>query len=446
MAQLAGDETHSRRVRAMTLLAAVQLMGFGSLWFLALMMMDRPLMAGITLAAATFGACLLVLVLRRRLRLAAILAVHLAPLIVVALCLFDNPPHGVPKTVFLYFLPLATGSYFAFQRDDLYLRVVLPACYLAAFVAFSLLPLAISSPALLIPPEAAPAGAWVHTLSALAGLVSTVMLMHADLTDRRGWEHDLRRAIAGGEFRLAYQPQVDRSGRLVGAEALVRWHSPQRGDVPPSQFIPLAEETGQIVPIGDWVLRAACAQLAKWNAQPGTAHLTLSVNISVAQFLQPDFIRNATNIVTRSGCDVSRLRLELTESMLAENMPDMAARMQALCDIGLVWALDDLGAGYSSLRALSRFPFAQIKLDQSFVRGLPADESSLHIVEAMISLADTLSLVSVAEGVETKEQFRCLVEAGCQVFQGYLSGRPMDIDRFDAFIAADRTTRSADGG
>jgi EAL domain-containing protein (putative c-di-GMP-specific phosphodiesterase class I) len=122
--------------------------------------------------------------------------------------------------------------------------------------------------------------------------------------------------------------------------------------------------------------------------------------------------------------------------------------MQALCDIGPVWALDDLGAGYSSLQALSRFPFAQIKLDQSFVRGLPADESSLHIVEAMISLADTLSLVSVAEGVETQEQFRSLVDAGCQVFQGYLFGRPMDIDRFDALIASapDSQDGSADGG
>ena len=448
MAHPSWDESHSQRVRAMTLLEAFLLMGFGCLWFVALMVIDRPLLAGINLAMAAFGACLLVLLRRGRLRLATILAAHLALLAVAASCLFDNPPAGLPKATLLYFLPIATGSYFVFQRDNLYLRLVLPAFYLLAFVAFSLLPLAISDPELLIPPEAALVAAWVNTVSALAALVFTLGLMHADLSDRRGWEHDLRRAIAGAEFRLAYQPQVDRSGRWVGAEALVRWHSPQRGNVPPSQFIPLAEETGQIVPIGDWVLRAACAQLAQWNAQPGTAHMTLSVNISVAQFLQPDFVRNVTDIVTRSGCDVSRLKLELTESMLAENMPDMAARMQALCDIGLVWALDDLGAGYSSLQALSRFPFAQIKLDQSFVRGLPADESSLHIVEAMISLADTLSLVSVAEGVETQEQFRCLVEAGCQVFQGYLFGRPMDIDRFDALIASvpDAPAGSADGG
>ena len=448
MAHPSWDDSHTRRVSALTLLESVLLMGIGGLWCVGLLMIDRPLLAGINFAMAALGACLLVLLRRGQLRLATLLAVHLAPLAVAASCLFDNPPLGVPKATVLYFLPIAAGSYFAFQRDGLYLRIVLPILYLLAFIAFSLLPLAISDPTLLVPAEAAHVAAWVNTVLALIALVFTLGLMHADLTDRRGWEHDLGRAIARGEFRLAYQPQVDRDGHLVGAEALVRWHSPRRGNVPPGQFIPLAEETGQIVAIGDWVLRAACAQLAKWNAQPGTAHLTLSVNISVAQFLQPDFVRNVTDILTRSGCDVSRLKLELTESMLAENMPDMAARMQALCDIGLVWALDDLGAGYSSLQALGQFPFAQIKLDQSFVRGLPADESSLRIVEAMISLADTLSLMSVAEGVETEEQFRCLVEAGCEAFQGYLFGRPMDIDSFDALIAPapDAMASIMDGG
>ncbi|WP_024280837.1 EAL domain-containing protein [Xanthobacter sp. 126] len=448
MANPAWDESYGWRVGAMTLLEALLLIGTGSLWFVALMMMDRPLLAGLNLAVAAFGASQLVLLLRGRLRLATILAVHLVPLAIAASCLFDNPPLGVPKATVLYFLPMAAGCYFAFQRDEHYLRIVLPASYLVAFVAFSLLPLAISDPALLIPPEAAPVAAWVNTLSALVALVFIFVPMHADPTDRRSLEYDLRRAIAGGEFHLYYQPQVDRGGRVLGAEALLRWRHPRRGEVPPDQFIPLAEETGQIVPIGDWVLRAACAQLAKWNTQPQTAHLTLSVNISVAQFLQPDFVRDVMNIVMWSGCDVSQLKMELTESMLTANAPDMGARMQALCDIGLAWALDDLGTGYSSLQSLSRFPFAQIKLDQSFVRGLPADESSLRIVEAMISLADTLSLMSVAEGVETEEQFRCLVEAGCQVFQGYLFGRPMDIDRFDALItsAPDAPAGSADGG
>ena len=433
----------------MTLLEAILMMGFGSLWSIALMMIDRPLLAGVNIAMAGCGAGLLVLLRRGRLALAATLAVHLAPLAVAASCLFDNPPPGVPKATVLYFLPIAAGSYFAFQRDHLYLRMVLPALCLVAFVAFSLLPLAISDPTLIVPAEVAPLAAWVNTVSALVALVFTLMLMHADLTDRRGWELDLRRAIARGEFRLAYQAQVDRDGRLLGAEALVRWHDPRRGEVPPGRFIPLAEETGQIVPIGDWVLRAACAQLAQWNAQPQTAHLTLSVNISVAQFLQPDFVPTVTDIVNRSGCDVSRLKLELTETMLAGQAPDMAARMQALCDIGLVWALDDLGAGYSSLQALRRFPFAQIKLDQSFVSVLPADESSLHIVEAMISLARTLSLMSVAEGVETQAQFNCLVAAGCEAFQGYLFGRPMAIDDFEALIISKPDTtaqRAHDGG
>lgn len=436
------DESHARRVRGMVYLEAGAMSILGGGWTVWLLIMDRPLFATCTLLTVIIGIALFILVGQGRLRTATIVAAHLSPLIIAVLCLFDNPGTDVPRSMHLFLLPMAAGSYFVFRQNDIYLRLVLPALYLVAFLVFALSPLKITDPAFVLPPDAEATGVWLNTVSAVGTLIITVILMHADLTDRRTVEADLRRAIARGDFILHYQPQVDAEGRVFGAEALLRWRHPERGQIAPADFIPLAEETGLIVPIGDWVLRAACAQLARWNARPETAHLSVSVNISATQFLQPDFVQATIDTVTRSGARPARLKLELTESMIVGDVAETAAKMQALRDLGIVWSLDDLGTGYSSLQALGRLPFGQIKIDQSFVREMLDGTPDLHIIEAVVTLSRRLSLMLIAEGVETQDQFRKLAQVGCHGFQGYLFGHPMDLAAFEAALPALRDGRA----
>ena len=244
--------------------------------------------------------------------------------------------------------------------------------------------------------------------------------------------NELRAALDGGAFRLHYQPQVDTQGRVIGAEALLRWFDDSGTSVPPAEFIPLAEETGLIIPIGQWVLTQACAQLAHWQAAPPSAELTLAVNISPRQFLHPRFVEEAAEIISASGIDPAGLKLELTESVFLRDPDQTVARMLELREIGVDLALDDFGTGYSSLSYLKNLPFDQLKIDQSFVRDMLVDESSKVIVRAIIAMSHSLELEVIAEGVETIEQRAALEALGCHLYQGYLFGRPAPIEAWPA--------------
>nr|WP_299507060.1 EAL domain-containing protein [uncultured Rhizobium sp.] len=197
--------------------------------------------------------------------------------------------------------------------------------------------------------------------------------------------------------------------------------------VPPNAFISLAEETGLIIPIGEWVLRTAAAQLQAWAASPETAHLTIAVNVSAPQFRQPDFVEQVRSIIALSGARPQALKLELTESALADDMQTVLGKMRALKTFGISWSLDDFGTGYSSLSLLKSLPFEQVKIDQSFVRGLLDDPRDMAIVETILTLSESLHLAVIAEGVETEAQRAALEIAGCTSFQGYLFGRPMPV-------------------
>ena len=234
---------------------------------------------------------------------------------------------------------------------------------------------------------------------------------------------------------MFYQPQVDRDGRLVGAEALVRWPLADGSMVSPAEFIPLAEDTGLIVPLGLWVLRTACAQLARWQADERTRHLTIAVNVSPRQFHQADFGAGVKQMVSAAGVDPSLLKLELTESAILNNLDDTVVRMNQLRESGIRFALDDFGTGYSSLSYLKRLPFAQLKIDQSFVRDMAEDEGSAAIVLAILSTGKALGLEIVAEGVETPAQREFLRRNGCAFYQGYLFGKPMPIEAWGDVLA-----------
>jgi len=261
--------------------------------------------------------------------------------------------------------------------------------------------------------------------------------MQASLEARAHMEHGLRRALAKGEFALYYQPQIDAEKGLTGAEALLRWR-PDGGEmVPPDRFIPIAEDTGLILPIGQWVLEQACIQLSRWQAVPDRAHLQLAVNVSARQFRQQGFVQQVKQTLEDCGAGASGLKLELTESLVLDDVEDTIGKMQALRILGVTFSLDDFGTGYSSLAYLQRLPIDQLKIDKSFVHDISennGDPDKTAIISAIISMGQSLRLQVIAEGVETEVQKNVLTRHGCQNFQGYLFGRPMPYDAFNALL------------
>ena len=252
--------------------------------------------------------------------------------------------------------------------------------------------------------------------------------MDARMQARRTLELDLRKAVVNGEFELYYQPIIDvKSGQITSCEALIRWHHPERGMIAPLKFIPVAEETSLIVPIGEWVLRQACAEAARWPK-----HVTVAVNLSPAQFKSRNLVPTVINALAASGLPASRLELEITEMVLLQDNEGAFAILHQLRHLGIKIAMDDFGTGYSSLGYLRSFPFDKIKIDQSFIRDLPSKLDSVAIVRAVVGLSSSLGITTTAEGVETKEQLASLTAEGCTEFQGFLYSRPQpskDIQR-----------------
>ena len=259
--------------------------------------------------------------------------------------------------------------------------------------------------------------------------------MQSEVDSRVALESDLRDGLQGGEeLLLHFQPILGIHGRVTGAEALVRWQQPRRGLVMPDEFIPLAETTGLILPLGRWVLRAACEQLALWARRPETAHLTLAVNVSARELREPGFVSQVKETLKRAEATPNRLRLELTESVLADRVEDIIVKMTELKALGVGFSLDDFGTGYSSLSYLKRLPLDLLKIDRSFVRDVLSDPNDAAIARTIIALGQSLGLSVVAEGVETEAQRAFLALNGCFAYQGYLFGRPMPIAQFEAFM------------
>ncbi len=252
--------------------------------------------------------------------------------------------------------------------------------------------------------------------------------MQAAATARSALEGDIRQGIQRNEFLLHYQPVVNATGQILGAEALVRWQHPQRGMVPPIQFIPLAEQTGLILPLGQRVLYLACEQLARWTRESATHTWTVAVNVSAQEFRHTEFVPQVLQALHTTGADPGRLKLELTESLLLHDVEESIVKMQVLRNLGVGFSLDDFGTGYSSLSYLKRLPLDQLKIDQSFVRDVLTDPNDAAIACTIVALAHSLGLDVVAEGVETEGQHDFLLRNGCQQFQGYLFGRPGPAD------------------
>jgi diguanylate cyclase (GGDEF)-like protein/PAS domain S-box-containing protein len=256
--------------------------------------------------------------------------------------------------------------------------------------------------------------------------------MQDAIISRVKMERELIKALEDQQFELYFQIQIDSSNRPLGAEALIRWAHPERGLLSPLQFIPLAEETGLILPIGQWVLETACAQLKVWQQDTLTRDLILAVNVSAKQFRQANFVNQVKTTLQHHEVNPMRLKLELTESLLLENIQDTIATMNALNELGVRFALDDFGTGYSSLQYLKKLPLDQLKIDQSFVRDIATESSDRAIMRTIIAMARGLNMDVIAEGVETEEQRQLLLNKGCNNFQGYLAGKPVPIEQFEA--------------
>ncbi len=256
------------------------------------------------------------------------------------------------------------------------------------------------------------------------------------LSDRVALEDDLRRGLTTGQFLLHYQPLAEVGGVMTGVEALVRWNHPVRGLVPPNDFIAPAEESGLILPLGQWVMHTACTLLASWAGDPATAHLTMAVNVSAHQLHRPDFVAQVMTVLAATGASPHRLKLELTESLLVNDVEGTIAKMAELKAAGVRFSLDDFGTGYSSLSYLYRLPLSQLKIDKSFVRDAIGGQQGAAIAHTILALGRALRLSVLAEGVETPEQHAFIANAGCAEFQGYLYSRPLAPQALAEFIAA----------
>jgi EAL domain-containing protein (putative c-di-GMP-specific phosphodiesterase class I) len=254
--------------------------------------------------------------------------------------------------------------------------------------------------------------------------------LQAAVSARAALKEDISQAIHAKHFVLYYQAQVDSTG-LIGAEALIRWKHPLRGIVPPNDFIPLAEETGLILPLGNLVFETACLQIAAWGHRNVLGNIQIAVNISARQFSRPDFVEYVLATLARTGANPNNLKLELTESMLVSDMHDVIAKMNALKSHGLSLSLDDFGTGYSSLSYLKDLPLDQLKIDRAFVQDILEDVASASIAQTIISLGRAMGLSVIAEGVETEEQREFLSSLGTHSFQGYLYSRPLPLEEFE---------------
>jgi diguanylate cyclase (GGDEF)-like protein len=254
--------------------------------------------------------------------------------------------------------------------------------------------------------------------------------MQEAINRRSVLEVALRDAIENRQLLLALQPQVDDKESVIGMEALLRWHDRAMGPVSPVEFIPIAEDSGLIIPIGQWVIESACEILAEWAEDTDTAEWTLAVNISPRQFRHSDFVEHVEQVIKQTGINAQRLKFEVTENLLIDNLQQVAERMNYLQSLGIRFSLDDFGTGYASLSYLKLLPIHQLKIDQSFVRELGYNQDDEAIIKTILALGQSLELTVIAEGVETRQQAQRLKELGCEQFQGFLYGRPEPVTEF----------------
>lgn len=425
---------HARRVELLLTLGSALLMVIGLGWGLFFITLGRWGIVAVDAVLVLAGVTTLWLTRHQHRQWASLVLLFTLYLVICGICLLlDVPSARVPRSTHHFLLGLGVCAHLLLRDNHRWVRHSVALIFFATFCVLASTQSGLST-AYALPDEVREGGTWANNILSVITLYLAMHVMQVDVAARHALEADLRQALAEGQFVLHYQPQIGMRGEVIGAEALVRWQHPQRGMVPPADFIALAEQTGLILPLGEWVLKQACAQLASWHQQPHTAALTMAVNVSARQFRQPDFVAQVLGIIERSGVAASQLKLELTESLLVRDVDDIIAKMAALKAHGVGFALDDFGTGYSSLAYLKRLPLDLLKIDQAFVRDLLTNPSDAAIARTVVSLGHHLGLSVMAEGVETPEQHDYLARLGCHAFQGYLFSKPMPASDFMAYV------------
>lgn len=436
-------ELHRRRVRLMLWIGSALLVVLGLGWAIYFSMLGAWPVVVMDLAMLGVGVAIAVLTQLKRTRIAFFLLVGAMFVVICAVSLLlDVPSEHAPRSTHHFLLVLAVASLLFLRDDRAALRFGVTGVCCLAFVVLASSKWSPTT-AYALPDSMRIWGTWVNNSFSAIGIYALIHVMVSDLAEHTSMEVDLRKGLARGEFFLTYQPQVTSHCHVMGAEALLRWRHPKLGLVPPDEFIPLAEQSGLILPLGLWVLGNACAQLVDWAGKPGLDSLTLAVNVSVQQFRQTDFVQQVQSVIERTGVRPQHLKLELTESSLVHDMDDIILKMEQLKALGVGFSLDDFGTGYSSLNYLKRLPLDQLKIDQSFVRDVLTDSNDAAIARMVIGLGDSLHFTVIAEGVETPGQQDFLVQNGCHLFQGYLYSKPLVAESFERYVlAANRTDRT----
>lgn len=409
---------------------AVAAMAFGWGVFFAF----RQAWALVAVDVAVIAVALMSFLLAHRRQLSAALLFSQVSflLIILVFCLiFDVPNLAAPRVTHLFLLVLALLGYINYQRERSRLQLAVIVSCLLAFVVFASTHAAapFAQP---IADEFRTFGTWVNAIIAVALLCGGIYVMQLKFALNFDQARDIKAALTNREFELFYQPQVDETGRTTGAEALLRRRRPGGGYISPADFIPAAEQAGLMPVIGDWVLNEACRTLAFWQQDEATRHLKLSVNVSVDQFMKADFVDTILARIAARELDATRLKLELTESMMATDVDVIVEKMRALRAAGITISLDDFGTGYSSLSHLRRLPIHEIKIDRSFVQEAPDSKRNRILLKSIFDIARMLEFSVVAEGIETKEQLLLLQSFGCTIFQGYYFGRPVPLAEFQS--------------
>ncbi len=409
---------------------------FALLWTVVFFVDGQYLMAAAEFFPVIAGLVCFALVTRGRLDLFLLVAQMSFLIFIIGFSLmFDVPQNGAPRVTHLFLPVLGMLAYLNYLRRPARLQLAIIAASLVTFVVLHAadLRLPFAQP---VPPELHAIGVWLNPTMAALVFCGTIYALQQRLSAPRGIARDLLAALRQGQLSLAYQPQTDRNGRVLGAEALLRWNHPTRGPIPPSTFIPAAEEMGLMPIVGGFVLEEALTTLARWKDDPRLSALTLSVNVSASQFNEGDFETTLSQLLERHPIDPTRLRLELTESVLIAGLEPVANKMTALKRLGLTFSLDDFGTGFSSLAYLRRLPVSELKIDRSFVVAAAEHDRDAAILRSIRAIATDLGLETVAEGVETPAQLAFLETTGCRIFQGYLFGRPMPLADFELSVIA----------
>ena len=355
-------------------------------------------------------------------------------LVLIVLALFaDVPSAAAPRSVHVYLLALGVVSTLIFRGEAKFFRHGLPALCFATFLVLASTQFGVPS-VMSLGDDVRVFGGWINNAAAIALLYVVLVLLQIDFAEKDEAEEAIQRALAESQFVLFYQPQLQADGRVIGAEALLRWRHPERGWVSPAEFIPQAEANGSIHAIGAWVMRETCRQLVNWASSPVLESIHVAINVSAREFRHPEFVADALATLQASGARPQRLTLELTESVLVDKLDEVIATLSALKSTGIGLSLDDFGTGYSSLNYLRRLPLDELKIDQTFVRDVLTDPNDATIVRMVITLGQSLGLQVIAEGVETEAQRAFLAENGCARFQGYLFSRPLPLAEFEAFV------------